>query len=125
MITRESHHDLQYFVGKLCTIMMPPMGLHLDKDTYPQWFTVTVDRVTHEAIWGTDPQRGTKAMYFFPILGIAEEQVLESDHPDYEKLKSEISERKILKPDFPPDSFTTEQLEQAVKKTFKDKGDKQ
>jgi len=141
MITRESCHDLQYFIGKLCTIMAPPMGLHLDNRTYPEWFTVTVDQITSDAVWGTDPQRGTKAVYFFPILGIVEEQVLDSNHPDYEKIKSEISQRKVpvgggLAPVIDPIAmavtpssainFATDQLEQsAAKIKERIKGDKQ
>lgn len=126
MITRESHHDLQYFIGKLCTIMMPPMGLHLDKDTYPEWFTITVDKITPEVIWGTDPQRDTRAAYFFPILGIAEEQILDSNHPDYEKIKSEVAQRKMVQYPSSPMHFSTDQLEQsAANLKNKIKGDKQ
>lgn len=82
----------KYFVGKICSILTHPIGMELDNKTFPQWFTVLIEDVDTEAILGTDINRNTKILYFFPILGIAEEQHFGPDHPNYETIKNQATE---------------------------------
>jgi len=94
MISEELTNQMQYFVGKLCTIMTPPMALPLNEKNFPSWFTLMIDDIDREAIIGTDVTRKTKHLFFFPIIGIAEEQVISPDHPDYKKLREKMEQTK-------------------------------
>jgi hypothetical protein len=84
----------EYYVGKLATIITQPMALPMDAKTFPQWFTVMIDDIDQECILATDVQRKTKHVFFFgpQLLGIAEEQVISPEHPDYESIKKKMYE---------------------------------
>jgi len=94
MITPEFCKELQYFVNKVCTIITPPMALPLSNQNFPEWFSIKIEAITPEAIVGSDLSRNTKSVFFFPIIGIAEEQLIEENHPDYEKVKDYMEEKK-------------------------------
>lgn len=86
----------QYFIGRLCSIITQPIALPMDKKDFHQWFTVKIDDIDAEAIVGTDIQRGTKNVFFFPILGIVEEQIIKPDHPEYTDIRNKV-EKDVLK----------------------------
>jgi hypothetical protein len=84
----------EYYVGKLATIITQPMALQVDGRTFPQWFTVKVDDIDQECVLATDVQRNTKHVFFFgpQLIGIAEEQVIPPDHPEYDDIKKKMVE---------------------------------
>ena len=86
--------QMQYFVGKVCTIITPPMAMSLTPATHRDWFTISVDGIDHEAVIGTDVLRGTKHLFFFdaPIMGIVEEQTIGPDDPRYKDVKKQMEE---------------------------------
>ena len=111
MITIELADRLrEYFVGKVCSIITTPFALPMDAKTYPNWFTVRIDDLDAEAIVGTDLSRNTKNVFFFgpQIIGIAEEQVIASDHPEFEKVKKQVQE--VIQPPAIKPEHTTHPL---------------
>lgn len=93
-----------YYTGKLVTVMTSPMAMSLNEKSFPSWFTVMVDDIDQEAIVGTDITRNTKHVFFFPILGIAEEQMFKPDHPEYEKVKNKMEEAFKKEPEKKPNT---------------------
>ena len=88
-------HLREYYNGKLCSIMTQPFALtQVDAKAFHTWFTLRIDDIDQEAILGTDLNRGTKHVFFFgpALLGIAEEQVIPPDHPDYERIRKQVEE---------------------------------
>lgn len=83
--------ELQYFVGKVCTIMVPNSGISIDSKRFIDFFVGRVDAINEHCVWMSHLITGQKSV-FFEVISINEEQVISSDHPDYEKLKQE-SER--------------------------------
>jgi hypothetical protein len=96
MISDELAERLRsYYNGKLCSIITQPFALsQVDAKAFHTWFTLRIDDIDQEAILGTDLNRGTKHVFFFgpAIIGIAEEQVIPPDHPDYERMRKKIEE---------------------------------
>ena len=79
----------EYYVGKICSIITRPFAWSVGAEDYPTWFTLRIDDLDQEVVLGTDLHRGTKHVFFFgpQLIGIAEEQVIPPNHPDYEKIK--------------------------------------
>lgn len=80
----------EYYIGKLCTIMTGPMSLSLDANTHPQWFTIVIEDIDTECVIGIELSRKTKHLFFFPIMGIVEEQYILPDHPEYDQIKEKM-----------------------------------
>ena len=98
MISTQAEKELQYYVGKLCSIITKPVNLPITEATHSQWFTVRVDAIDQEQIWGTDVGRGTKSTFFFPIVSIVEEQVITEDDPNYDEVRKTLESKIAAKP---------------------------
>lgn len=95
MISENLANELKcYFKGKLATVITQPMSMSLNAKSLPKWFTLQIDDIDRECIAGTDMQRRTKSVFFFgpQLIGIAEEQVVPPDHPDYESIKEKMKQ---------------------------------
>lgn len=80
----------EYYTGKICTIITSAESIPMDKKELHQWFTIMIDDIDSEAIVGTDIRTQTKSVFFFPIIGIIEEQLMKPDHPKYEVVKQQV-----------------------------------
>jgi len=97
MLSEELTEELQYFVGKVCTVLTGPMAMPVDDKSLSTWFTMQIDGVDGEAIVGTDIRRGTKQVFFHPVIGIVEEEVLTESDPRYEKLQEQAKSAVLQK----------------------------
>jgi hypothetical protein len=103
------------FIGKVCTILIEPakFPFTLDKIQHAEFFTGLVVEVHAEGILIKNLNSNAYAFYMFPIIGIVEEQSVSKSHPDYEKIKTELEQKKkpIQKPAPSPQiALTIEEL---------------
>lgn len=98
MISSKATTELQYYVGKICTIITRPINVPITEANHSQWFTIRVDAIDQEQIWGTDINRLTKSTFFFPIVSIVEEQVITEDNPKYSAIKETMENKLAVKP---------------------------
>lgn len=86
--------EMQYFVGKVCTILVPRAadGLGIDNPRFIDFFVGRVDAITDDAVWIRHLVTGARSA-FFEVISINEEQVIEPEHPDYDKLKEQYNEK--------------------------------
>lgn len=98
--------ELQYFVGKVCTIVVPVMSgnISIDNKRFVDFFVGRVDAIDDQCIWTSHLITGTKSV-FFDVISINEEQVISPDHPDYDDLKSTFETKSSPVPQAPPTPF--------------------
>jgi len=88
-------NNLEYFEGKVCTILTTQISFGLSLQQSTDYFVGRVDEINEMFVWLTHLPTGTKSM--FPvqhIIGIIEEQVISNDHPDAEKIKEELEKQR-------------------------------
>ena len=82
---------LQYYVGKVCTVMVSPTALpmgHYSEEQITLQFSGIVDSVDNKGIQVTNLAYKTKNFFFFPhVIGICEEQLIDPDDPQVEIIK--------------------------------------
>ena len=89
-----SNQDLQYFVGKLCTVFTAPMNRNFQAEspnTYPEavykYFMGVVESVGQTGLLLTQATNGLKTYFFINnIVAIAEEEVLDPDNPEHAEI---------------------------------------
>jgi len=82
--------DLQYFIGKLCTIFTTPMNRDFQSEAphdYPKalykYFMGVVESITPNGILLTQVSTGLKTYFMRPqIVAIAEEELLDPENPE-------------------------------------------
>lgn len=88
-LNQQTVRELQFFVGKVCTVMVPHnAGISIDSKRFIDFFVGRVDAVNEHCVWISHLITGQKSA-IFEVVSINEEQVISTDHPDYEKLKQE------------------------------------
>lgn len=88
------HADhLDYFTGKLCSILTLPVHTSMfpDKDFQQKqnigYFVGRIDQITPMGIWTTHPVTNNRNFFFREhVVGICEEQVIDENHPDFEEI---------------------------------------
>ena len=109
------------FLGKVCTILTGPVSFPFrDGKQHAEYFTGLVTEVSNNGILIKHLNTNTHALYTFPIVGIVEEQSIDKSHPDYERIKSELEQKKkpvpIQKPAPTPQiSLSIEELTKQAK----------
>lgn len=91
---------MQYFVGKVCTIITSQINRHFDEKIMRDHYAVRVGEVTLDGIWGVHPEHDI--MSFFPmqhIVSIHEELELNMSNPEHKKLVEEYEKKSGKKPD--------------------------
>lgn len=86
--------NLQYFIGKMCTIFTHPINRNFKEEnpkTYPQqeyiYFVGVVEEVDSQGILITQPTTGLKSYFFLQnLIGIAEEEVLDPQDEKHAKI---------------------------------------
>lgn len=88
-LSPQTVRELQYFVGKVCTVLVPySAGINVDNKRFIDFFVGRVDAINEQSVWLSHLVTGQKSV-IFDVISLNEEQVIESDHPDYEKIKQE------------------------------------
>ncbi len=119
-ITAKTVERLQYFKGKVCTILTSPINREFNETFAREHFVVQVQEIGRECIWGTHPYNGTVA--FFPmqsVISIQEEIVLDPvNNPEHKKMIEEYekkSGKKVVSDVSPHLAPTTDTPPPAVK----------
>lgn len=98
---------MQYFVGKVCTIVTSSMNRSFDEQTAREHFAVRVEEVTLDGLWGTHPYNHEMVSFFSMnhIISLHEEIELNPENPehakmieDYEKKSGQKIKSDIKKP---------------------------
>jgi hypothetical protein len=88
---------LQYFVGKICTILTPPTNRTFDDMTHANCFVGIVEDINELGIWIQYPSSQQKAFFPVPIIGIIEESHRPMTEEEASIVKTQLEE-KIKKP---------------------------
>lgn len=116
--------NLQYFVGKVCSVFTPPINRSFDEIRSREHFVIKVEDITNDGIWGKHPYRETFS--FFPMNYVAliqEEQVLDPSNPEHKAALDEFEKttgKKIISdvsPHLTPKTNTVVKQEAPVQKT--------
>lgn len=95
--------ELQYFVGKVCTIITTSMNRNFNELIAREHFAVLVTKITQDGIWGVHPYNHEILNFFNMqyIISIHEEYVIDPNNPEHKKLIEEYQKRtgKSIKPD--------------------------
>ena len=97
MDTTELAHveDLQYFVGKVCTVITPNINWKFDERQLADYFTGIIEKVSSSGIWMIHPITRNKNFYFASqVTAIIEEQFITPDDPSYDKVVEQYKDNK-------------------------------
>lgn len=82
------------YLGKICTILTPPVAVPLDARTHARYFTGKVVGVDKYGIWIEHPDVKTIAFFSYPITGIVEEERIAPGSQKYEEIKQHLEKQK-------------------------------
>ena len=93
-LTSQTIKDLKYFEGKVCTIFMPSINRQFEEHQSREYFTIVVELINVDGIWGSHPYQKTKSFFLWSsILSINEEVVLDPNNPDHQKVIEEYEKK--------------------------------
>ena len=85
---------MDYFVGKVCTIMTAPTTMAFsDFIKHAQYFTGLVESIDGMGVWVRHPQSKSLSYFMFPLVGIVEEQVVDPKSPLMDKINNDIKKK--------------------------------
>ena len=80
-------NDLQYFVGKVCTIFTHPINRSFDELRSREHFVDKIREINTESLWGTHPYNHMVSFFRLDqIILIQEEVELDPNNPDHAKM---------------------------------------
>lgn len=86
--------NLQYFLGKVCTILTTPIGRNFDELHAREHFVVRVREINPDGLWGTHPYNETVSFFSIEhIVGINEEIELDPNNPEHKAMITEFEQR--------------------------------
>jgi hypothetical protein len=98
--------NMQFFVGKVCSIISASMNRSFDERISREHFVVRVREVTMDGIWGTHPYNEEMVSFFaMPhVISVHQEVELDPENPDHAEmiLQYEKKTGKKIKPDVGP-----------------------
>ena len=124
-LSPQAVRELQYFVGKVCTIIPTNTAMiNVESKRFVDFFVGRVDAINEHYVWVSHLLTGQKSV-FFDVVSINEEQVISSDHPDYEKLKQESEKLTKTQIGPKPQSITIDSLSQQAQRIKEKVNEKQ
>lgn len=86
---------MQYFVGKVCSIVTSSMNRQFDEKIAREHFAVYVEEVTNDGIWGTHPYNQEMISFFsMPhIISIHQEMELDPNNPEHAAMIEEYEKK--------------------------------
>jgi hypothetical protein len=86
---------LQFFVGKVCSIISTSMNRSFDEKISREHFVVLVESIDSDGIWGTHPYNKDLVSFFSleHIISIHQEEVLDPTNPEHAAMISEFEKR--------------------------------
>lgn len=87
-MTSKTIQNLQYFMGKVCSIISTSMNRSFDESISREHFVVRVQSVTQDGIWGTHPYNEDLLSFFAiqHIISIHQEIELDPLNPEHEEI---------------------------------------
>jgi hypothetical protein len=85
---------LQYFLGKVCTVMTSATGRSLNEKQAREHFVVRVQEINQDGIWGSHPR--SDVISFFSqdhIVSIHEEFELDPNNPEHKAMIEEFEKQ--------------------------------
>jgi hypothetical protein len=106
---------MQYFAGKVCSIVSTSMNRSFDEQISREHFVVHIEEITSDGIWGTHPYNNELLSFFAMehIISIHQEIQLDPSNPEHAQMIKDFEDRtgKTATPDIqgvpketPPDS---------------------
>jgi hypothetical protein len=100
---KEALENLKYFVGKAVSIFTGPINRDFDERQKCDYFVGIVKSVDSMGIMTQHPITGCCNYYFYSqIVGIAEEQILDSANPEHATVIAEIEAKRRMATTPPP-----------------------
>ena len=91
--------NLQYFVGKVCSIFTSPVNRSFDELHAREHFVARIQEINADGLWGTHPHSGMMSFFAMPhIMLIAEEVELNPNNPEHAQMLQEFEKRTGMKP---------------------------
>lgn len=87
--------NLQYFVGKVCSIVSTSMNRAFDERISREHFVVLIRDIDSDGIWGTHPYNPALVSFFSleHIISVHEEQVIDPDNPEHAEMIKEYEQK--------------------------------
>lgn len=87
--------NMQYFVGKVCSIVTSSMNRSFEESVSREHFVVRVEEINMDGIWGTYPYNEEMVSFFAMqhIISIHQEAELNPDNPEHAKMISEYEKK--------------------------------
>lgn len=86
---------LQYFIGKVCSIVSTSMNRAFDETISREHFVVVVEEIDADGIWGTHPYNSELISYFSlaHVISIHEEFKLDPNNPEHVDMIKEFEQK--------------------------------
>ena len=86
---------MQYFVGKVCSIVTSSMNRAFDEQVNREHFVIMIEELSADGIWGTHPYNDELVSFFSMdhIISIHEEFELDPNNPDHAEMIKEYEEK--------------------------------
>lgn len=86
---------MQYFVGKVCSIVTTAMNRAFDERVAREHFVVLVEEVGPDGIWGTHPFNKDLVSFFHltHLISIHQEEVLDPANPEHARMLKEFEQQ--------------------------------
>lgn len=87
-------HDLNYFVGKPCTVTTLAINFRFNVEPMMEFFMGVVDQIDENGILLTSTHTQCKSYIFLKhVVSISEEPVLYEDNPEHKKIIDEYRQK--------------------------------
>lgn len=115
---------MQYFVGKVCSIISSQMNRSFDEKISREHFVIRIEAIDEDGIWGTHPYNNDIVSYFnmSHIISMHEEFEIDPSDPEHAKMIEEFEEETGNKfnPDFEQKETAPSPEEPEAEVTFVD-----
>lgn len=86
--------NLQYFVGKVCSVFTSPVNRSFDELHAREHFVARIQEINADGIWGTHPHSGMMSFFAMPhVMLLAEEIELDPSNPEHAQMLQEFEQR--------------------------------
>ena len=86
---------LQYFIGKVCSIVTTSMNRSFDERISREHFVVLIQEIDSDGIWGTHPYNPDLVSYFNVehVISIHQEEVIDPSNPEHIEMIKEFEQK--------------------------------
>ena len=86
--------SMKHFLGKVCTILTKPINRNFDEIISREYFSVRVQDISEDGIWGTHPYNDTVSFFRMDqLVSIQEEFELDPTNPTHAAMMSEFEKQ--------------------------------